>query len=536
MRQKATIQNQVFLVLILQFSVYITGMAQPQSVMEQKEWVASIYSNIATAMGLVDRPAVEIDPFGRSSVAAMHYQKHQIVVDQQFVALCWRQFPTRAEDAMAFVLGHELAHYKFQHQWGEEFASSYAITDIAKEVGATQASLKALPMWETQADQVGGIFAYLAGYQPGDIAGPLLTAIYDTYGFPTHMEGYPSLQDRKAIAAANDQQIANWIKIYETGNYATLAGAYEVADYCFSHVIQEGFSSREVLNNHAVALTQQALLGLDDEQVRFAYPIELDLETRITTNKRGAAAPELLLARARQRLMQATWVDPAYATSWLNLACVQSLLGELDDAQFYARKALTIASSQGKKSTAANAKVAIGIIAALQGDNKAAQQWWKEANKMGASLAEINMTLLKEGLDEFPVSTNPSTGPPSIPIDGINLPAEWGQQPFLPDPILHGMRNLYVCVDLPSSDMYFFQIKDSKGWVFHATRPNYTKPLLEDIRKGTMADQLQAKWGAPRHLLATAQGEVWHYADKALLVQLDSDRKVTGWITYLQSR
>lgn len=536
MRQKATIQHQVFLVLILQFSVYITGMAQPQSATEQKEWVQSIYHNIATAMGLVDRPAVEVDPFGRSSVAAMHYQKHQIVVDQQFVELCWRQFPTRAEDAMAFVLGHELAHYKFQHQWGEEFASSYAITDIAKDVGATQASLKALPMWETQADQVGGIFAYLAGYQPGDMAGPLLTAIYDTYGFPTQMEGYPSLQDRKAIAAANEQQVSNWIKIYETGNYATLAGAYAVADYCFSHVIQEGFSSREVLNNHAVSLIQQALLGMDDEKVRFAYPVELDLETRLSQNSRGAAEPEVLLARARQRLMQATWVDPTYATSWLNLACVQSLLGELEDADFYASKSLALANNQGKESTAANAIVTIGIIAAQQGDNKAAQQWWKEADKMGASLAEINRTLLKEGLEELSLSVAPATVTPSIPIDGIYLPNEWGQQPFLPEPILHGMRHLYVCIDLPASDMYFFQIKDSKGWVFHATRPNYTKPLVEDIRRGTLADQLQAILGAPRHILSTAQGEVWHYADKALLVQLDMDRKITGWITYLQSR
>lgn len=527
---------RTYILLILLFFIQRVPYAQPNTLSEKEGWAKEVYANLATAMGLIDRPELVVDPYGRSSVAAIHYQKHQIVVDEQFVNVCWQQFPGRAADALAFVLGHELAHYVFQHHWGETFSSSYALTDIAQGMEAAQAQLKALPLWETQADQAGGIYAYLAGYQPGDIAATLLATIYDTYGFPEQMPGYPSLQDRVTIAQANNEQVNDWITIYETGNYATLAGAYEVADYCYAHVIQQGFSSREVLNNHAVALIQQALLGMDDKKVRFVYPVELDMETRLGSNTRGSSTPELLLNRARQRLMQAIWVDPEYATGWLNLACVQSLLGELDDAVFYAEKALLLARKYEQTATAANAQVVQGIHAALSGNNKEAQQYWNGAHKLGSTLAAINQQILAGTFDLSAMNTQPPASMPAVSIDGIHLAREWGQQPFLPEPILYGLRNLYACVDLPASDMFFFQVKDAAGWVFHATRPNYKGQLDIGIAVGTKNNVLETTWGRPTKIMATAQGQVWQYADKGLLITCNTDQEISGWITYLQSR
>lgn len=504
------------------------------SVASTPAWVSEVYQRLTTTMGLIHPPNISVDPMGATNVAAMHYARHEIVVDRKFIQLLEAQFPLRKEDGLAFVLGHELAHYQYDHHWGDAFASAYGLTEIVKDISAAQAQLAQLPLWETQADQMGGIYTYLAGYHPVDMAEPLLQAIYEAYQFPETMQGYPSLQDRIEIAKANEKKIKDWISIYETANFALLSGAYEVADYCYTHVLQAGFVGREVLNNHAVSLFQQAVAQMDAPALPYLFPIEIDLSSRLEQH-RGATNAQLLLERAARRLWQAIWLDPEFATSWLNLACVKGLQGHWQEARFYWKKATQLATAQQQHSTLLHAQVMEGILAVAANDQKEAIRIWQKAAKDGSLLAQKNLAIAKGKTVETIIPVLSQSPSPAIEIDGINLPKEWGTQSFLTTPLLTGRRNLYLCVALPGSRLYFFQEKGSRGYVFHTTLEGYKAPLTGTVTIGQNGEKLQKVWGAPTTMLSTAQGEVWHYPAKGILVLLDAAGTIYRWVTYIKT-
>ena len=138
----------------------ITLIAAPN---DKEAQVASVYNHIATAMGLLERPELVFERYASSSVAAIQFTKNQIIFEEKAYDIC-ATFGERTDDAIAMILGHELAHYKLQHNWGDDFTSSFALGDVHNSINKANVELEQMHFWETQADQMGGIYAYLGGY------------------------------------------------------------------------------------------------------------------------------------------------------------------------------------------------------------------------------------------------------------------------------------------------------------------------------------------------------------------------------------
>jgi len=226
----------------------------------------------------------------------------------------------------------------------------------------------------------------------------LLDAIYESYGLTEEINGYPSLQDRKTIAAQSLQKLEGLVHIFETANYLTALEQYETAKHYLEFILKD-FQSRELYNNLGVITTQIAMDSLKPKDIQFALPIELDGTSRLIRNLKGSNRPNTagqeLLREAIRYFEQASQLDRSYPITILNLACTYTLLQEYEDAMFYARKAQKLCIDKKWKKTETDILVLQGILAERQGDHPQAKKQFHQAIKSGSKLAELNLKILE---------------------------------------------------------------------------------------------------------------------------------------------
>lgn len=506
---------------------------------EKMSTVQRVYDNIATAMGLWERPELVFEPFTESSVAAVQFTKNRIIFEEKAYDIC-ASFGERTEDAIALILGHELAHYKYQHNWGEDFTSSFALSDVHRSIGAANVQLEQMHYWETQADQQGGIFAYLGGYNTIGLAEPLFKKIYTQYGFPEQMAEYPDLDDRIAIANQNAVLLQEAIRIFETGNYAFLTGEYELATQCYEHIISRGFAGREVYNNHGVALAQQAITMMGPEEVRFVYPLEIDLHSRLVGHRGGPTPAEVLLRKAALRFQQASMYDPDYATAYVNLSCAHILLDNYLDADYYAAKGKSVAAQVEDFTAVENAEVVEALIDAKLGNNKEAEKRLSELAKKGNYWAAANLELLEgkklaEINMEIPSALGINGGDGrkaediQEEIEGFNIFGNGFDIDF--SPINMGTSNLLIG-GLDQSTFIYYPLPNNEGLLFHFTADNYDGETALGLKMGASLEQVIKHYGSPVKIIATRQGKALYYEDPSIVFFIDSDHKLSGWMVY----
>ena len=107
----------------------------------------------------------------------------------------------RAEDALSYVLAHELAHHESELTCVRIFAKKVsATTDWADERSTKEQAIANPKRIETEADTYAGLYGHIAGYRPLDVAEETLDKIYEAYDIPDSLPGYPTLDERKVMA------------------------------------------------------------------------------------------------------------------------------------------------------------------------------------------------------------------------------------------------------------------------------------------------------------------------------------------------
>jgi tetratricopeptide (TPR) repeat protein len=309
-------------------------------------------------------------------------------------------------DALAWLLGHELAHYYQDHGWAGDFGNGFADLDVGRKMKALSNQRSKAIEIETQADYFGAFYGQVAGYRTLDVMPAALQRVYTEYELDPELTGYPALGERQEIARGAADQLRLLIPVFEVGNNMLLLGLYEEAGRCFD-MIAEFFPSREILNNAGVARALEALELLEDEELlRFAYPLELDVDTRL--RQVGGKAEEAgyeegdyerrerLLREAQAIFEQARERDDSYVPAIVNLACVLDLRGEHEDAGYWARKAMRVARDQQDAAGLAHALIVRGISAAhlSPADTAAARNDFVAASDAAAPMAAYNLAAL----------------------------------------------------------------------------------------------------------------------------------------------
>ena len=235
--------------------------------------------------------------------------------------------------ALAFILGHELAH-SYETELEEETTSFLAY----------DRHLHGRTFFEEAADLQGVFMAYLAGYKTLDIMPQVIDKIYDEFGLNSNLSGYPPLLERQNTTKKVQKMTKELVHIYEAGNYLLAIGKYDMAVSCFEHV-ENWYKGREVYNNLGVSLTYLAMNFSEKNAEALLFPLEVNWSTRMKKPlaERGSKdldpeerrLRESYLIAAEKHFATASKMNPQYILPEINIMCVLILKGEHQGAIDY---------------------------------------------------------------------------------------------------------------------------------------------------------------------------------------------------------
>lgn len=487
------------------------------------ESVMKIYRQLARVSGEFRQPpALQVVPEVRSAdgrrVAWYDPGARTIGIEAKTVHLC-QSMGSRAEACVAFYLGHELAHFYKDHAWAADFGSRLSATPTSRIVGTPDEQQRL--SFEAQADDVGLIYGYLAGYDTIAVAGDALSLVYRAYAIPPTATDYPSLADRQEIAKKAGVNLERFIPVFEAGNLLFILGRYQNAADCFDFIAQT-FSSREILNDAGVALAMASESPETDW-----YPWLLDTRTRLRNprNRAVGSIPESerkeLLESARQRLTDSLRRDPKYIPALLNLSLVDDLLGRHRTAVDDAAAALDSATQLGEPETVGMARLALlianfhaGSATELRGestmDGTLASYWIAKASgrPVPARTAE---TAQKAGPDES------ITGLRARDIDLTKR-----------SPLVIAHMQIRSRITSQTTEL---QVSTAGGRLRAIFTRDFAGATARELKVGTAAAAVEAAYGDPR--LYGSGASLWYlYSRAGLIFRMSPESRVEGWILY----
>ena len=447
-------------------------------------------------------------------------------------------------NALAALLAHELTHYYEKHDWKNRFVKDFGGNNNSGNAGAEKLDI------ETQADFLGGFLAFMAGYNTLGIMPNFLEQVYNDYGFPDEITGYPSLTERQGMATRSLEKLAELIDVFETANYLIALEDYEGAKSYYDHIlIKEKYQSREIYNNLGVTAALAASSYFSKSELKYFYPIELDITSRLQITRGdqfGAGEKEeiqqLLLEDAAKAFKTALSLDKDYVPAMLNLGCTYALMDNYFDAEYHAQKALRMGQKAGDAKVISDAYVLLGIIEAKQDQVETAQEWFEKAIDKENSLGTLNLTVLKD--ENLP---NPK-------LPGMALAAPEKVDDILLDQLVNELhsgslnptkqveinrKTLFALCEYPNSRVFInFLPFDEAYTFFHVTNSSYSGQTNLGISVGDSRDKVVSDdgYGAPQNLVSLTNGEFLFYQSRKIVFQIGEDNQVKGWAVFREQK
>lgn len=308
---------------------------------EAPAFVKKVYEDMYSAMsnGNVVKPKLKISD-DIKEVATYFPPTNEIIVGTEFIKLC-RTFGKDSMNAMAHVLGHELAHLLLQqNDFVKTIGSGYASTEFNNQIKKIHKTLKDT-LFERQADEYATFFAHASGYNTVKVGENVLDSIYKHFKLTDkELSKYPSLKERKAICSASAKKMNVLKSLFDYANLATVSGNYDFAISCYNTIIKEKFPSREIYNNLSVVYLLKAIKEIDTIDFPYFFPIEIDFKSRLYSNERSIFSEfEENLIEAIRLSESALGNKKDYSKAWLNKAIAEFLLERKVDGQYSLHKA-----------------------------------------------------------------------------------------------------------------------------------------------------------------------------------------------------
>ena len=489
----------------------------------------AVYDRLVAAKGDFRYPIPEfVMSRDERMVAWMNYDALEVGLEEKAYDVC-RQLGAGEDAAMATLLGHELTHYYEKHAWRRGFAANFQ--DL--EIGVKLDKIRDNVLNETQADYLGGFLAYSAGFPVFEQTPEFMAKVYEAYGFPEELgDNYPSLSDRQALARRSAERMQQLITVFDMANWLNAIGAFAEAKIYYQYILRE-YQSRELYNNLGILFVREALEKFTDAEVRFLFPLELDLNAMRSSSREVAPGRLDLLRQAILQFDYAISLDPDYAPAYLNKACAYTLLGDLVRAKFYAEtEALHRAIGNGMEKTASDTEVLLGIIASLQQDDALAEDYFNKAIAKKNTLAELNKNIL---LGQPPAPA-PAQRFSDERIDAVDLLA-FSEEPSYDEDIslaitdsISLLLNPQPAADSHSQIYLHYNASESVITCIQMTDADYAGKTAKGIALGDSTKKIIAQYGAPIRQLASPQGDILTYANLLFIVETGSG--LVRWATY----
>ncbi len=557
------INRKVFRILLFAFCLFSVASFASSTIYEKQAVVERVVQNIATALGDSRRPVPQVKiSSGKSSQVACVYKDDRtnhfmIQMDELAFDLCM-EFGQRGEDAIAALIGHELAHYYNNHHFSSEYISFFMFGEEDQKTPLSDSTLEKLTYFETQADYYGGIYGFMAGYNTFGIIPELYEKIYVNYPMRGLSKQYPSKEERIEISKKNGLKIQRLSYVFEVGNYCMLIGRYADAAKSYDFIINEGFSTRDILNNLGVAYALKAMSMKGRVAEPYIYPFEMDAQTRLIAGTKGGDVLDAnaYLNKAKDNFDKASLLDPDYATARNNIACFYAITGDYRKANFYAEEAEIIATTKpGQQQSLLHSYVVRAILAKKQEDDTNAKMWLDKAGENYFAL--MNKSIFNGEVVNWNMAGYATTLPPSATIpgfapkdlnretmDGIDEIFEWEGKAS--DSIEFNMgangvkkdQRMVRIAHLDHSDIIYMEVpqkmNDSRmNWlIFQQTNSDYALPTANGIKIGDSLENLETVYGTADNVIAARQGFYLFYSSPNIIFLMDAKNSVKSWLLY----
>ncbi len=520
--------------------------------------VLKVYERLREARGDFRFPVPQlIMSKDTNELARIAYGFNEVIYFGEKAFNVCEQFGDQSEAAIAFLLGHELTHYYEKHAWRSNFASQNDNLSISLKLGelyeemlkSANPSLKTKLMqfdtlshefenvaMEAQSDYLGGFLAYSAGYGTFNQGDLLIERLYKAYHLPDVMPGYVTREEREAMSKRSAGQMKDLVEVFEMANLLTAIGQYEEAYRYYRKVLAE-YQSREVYNNVGATAMLNALKYFKEDELKFRYPVQLDLDM---ANSRGASEDSIrthLLKQAIQHFDAAISLDPDYAPAYINKACALALLGDDVRAYYYADVEARRAAVGKFAKNRNDVEIILGILDA------------KPNTKEAIAKAKARLTAIaavdKTGLAAYNLAKLNNQAPPPAP----EPPAD--SQGFFPDEtideqdpasILFPETDKMLSIDDvisfvqntkqgPNSRLYVNRRSSKNTATFLSTIPTADPHLAtaRGVKIGSTQVEIEQKYGWASRAIQTPTGQIMVY-DTILFIMKDG--KLERWVLY----
>ncbi len=503
---------------------------------EDYENVKKIYDDLVNARGDYRYPVPRLFLSDREQYGAfIDYNTNEITLEKKALDVCMKH----GNEAIAFMLGHELTHYYEKHAWKGTFAKE----NVDLTIGSTLGALDTKVLQETEADYLGGFLAYTAGYGMFDKSDEIIKDLYKTYNLDNSMAGYPILSDRIKLSNRTTKKLEALVDVFEMANYL-LAADRTAETYALYDYILKFYQSNKLYNNLGTIAVNEALKLFKPHQLKFKYVNELDINFKVSRNNfngsRNTDVPideqiNTFLDNAILQFKAAINLDPSYAPAYLNKANAYALKREWTKAEFYLNEeALPIALKNATKykKTLEDITILQGIIAAETGDTATAKIKFASLSQSNR-LADQNLKALNGEVIYVSATTRPLKNTDAV--GGMTI------EKFLLDKPVNLEKSIGINGDItfhqysPDNENYkIFYIDKVQGrrklrMVMIYPTEKYEGSTSKSIKIGSTLNEVITAYGDPISEIETTEGQLLTYDN---LFFITADNKVLKWINY----
>ncbi len=277
---------------------FVLGLSYGQSQTKNELLAQKVFNNITNSVGNNFPSPPKLNFINSIDKVAYTYNGNVFLEKKALNLLC--SFDD-SQDALAYVLSHELAHHYLNHSWMKNIGFTYT-SELKNQLNKDVKSINNRKIEETQADLFGGFFSQISGYNSLTIAENILKLLYKNYNLPETITGYPSLTDRKNIVKNNLEELNKLSIIFKMGNLMVATEDYKNALKCNEHILSKKFTSREIYNNLGAIYLNQAIT-FDDNLSKYSFPILFEEKTRATAKDKSRGFDGLSELRTRDTIM-----------------------------------------------------------------------------------------------------------------------------------------------------------------------------------------------------------------------------------------
>lgn len=462
------------------------------------------------------------------------------------------------DDALAFLLGHEVAHQILGHHDLLEtrrrlaFQRSPGAPPGAPETTSTHQAL------ELEADRLGVLFAALAGYRPR-AAVPILQRVVEQAGSsPFH----PDPRRRASDIRSTIESISDHVHLFDVGVLYLATGKYEAAIRTFG-AFQSLFPSREVYSNLGLAYHRQAMLYGPPEELRRALVIDPGTRAaalawepqarrpRLRGGAEGSREPHPVFRDSMRRAITAYRLavesDPEYAVGHLNLGAAHLDLGEYDFAIGEFKKALAL-DPQLKA-----AHLDRGVAYLKNADPARAEVDFRRAAELGPADPDphVNLSFLYRALGraedarreaeaaaarasrQGQARSGAPSGRESLGSISVGQAEEQARRALGPAPtrVLSVPMGLGQEISVLVYDALGISLVSRNGRIeAMMVREGYAGRLASGVAIGAAQAEVEGRYGRPGVEDGTPDRRLWVFPSSRLVVLLQANRVAACWI------